>query len=150
MIRPALVAFTLPAMLALAGCTTRTAAYPERSPEIVWTAMKVAVAEPRYDDWVVVENEYYADEALRRIDVMRHLRRDLYGDGKQPWREDETFKFRISLGETKQGVPEVTFVSRDWAVPAHAWIEADRYFAEMTEILKAADRPLGTVAPSAP
>lgn len=106
--------------------------------------MKVAVAEPRYDDWVVIENEYYADEALRRIDVQRHLRRDLYGDGQRPWREDETYKFDISLGATKEGAPEVTFVSRDWGVPAHAWNEADRYFAELNEIFNAADRPLPT------
>ncbi|MFO0873686.1 MAG: hypothetical protein U0575_06905 [Phycisphaerales bacterium] len=124
--------------LALVACTTRTAEFPGRSPEVVWTAMKVVAAEPRYDDWIVFENDYYADEATRCIDVYRHLRRDVNDGGGTPTREDQTYKLRMCLGATGEGVPEVTFASRAFAMPADAWSEADRYFAEVRSVLDAA------------
>ncbi len=122
-------------VLALAACTTRSAIYEGRAADTVWVAMKAAAENPRYDDWHVIQNDVYADEAIRQVHIYRRLRRDVVGPGVQPFRQDAEYRLRASLGEAKSGDPEVTVVSRDSAIPAHAWSEIERYLDEIDELM---------------
>ena len=122
------------ALLGLGGCTTVEHTYEEFSADQVWTAM-VAVAEtPEYDDWKVVANDVWVDEKNRRVEVYRQVRRVLYSPEAPPHPEQHWWRFEILLD--KVDPPTVRFLSRGFAVPAHAWREADRYFADVHDVLR--------------
>jgi hypothetical protein len=126
----------LPILLVLAlstGCTSMKREYPSHSPDTVWAVMKTVAEQPTYDDWIVLENHAWADEPGKRIEVYRLCRRDRHDPGTRSWREDRTWKFQVLLDEANP--PRVKFVSRHFAIPAHARIEADRYFDEVGELL---------------
>jgi len=117
----------------MTGCTRIHRSYPERSADEVWTAARAVAEEPRYDDWVVIENAVHADSSTRRIEIYRELRRDLALPATKIQREDRTYRFRITVADATPA--EVTFTSRGWAVPAHAHSEGMRFLDELEEIL---------------
>jgi hypothetical protein len=135
-------AFASPAVLILAatGCTTVSQSFPGHSPQQVWQAMVTVAQQPRYDDWKVLENNTWADEAGQRIEIDRVLHREKYvaggaNGGMNPWYEKWEWKFSVKLLPTDP--PSVDFTSRGWAVPMQARIEAERYLDDVKGLLSA-------------
>lgn len=128
------VAFTV---LLLAGCTSQTASFPGHSDPEVWQAMVTAAENPVYDDWFVFENRVMADRENARIEIYRILRRDLVRPGSLPQRQEEDWRFVVHA--TQSDPPTVEFTTRQAAVPAHVWREAERYFYDMRTLLKGGD-----------
>ena len=62
---------------ATVGCTTRSQVFEGYGDDQLWTAMVASAQKPTYDDWRVMDNEVYVDEATRRIEVYRVLKRTL-------------------------------------------------------------------------
>ena len=57
------------AALLLGGCTTVNHSFPDHDSGPVWTAMVAVAEQPRYDDWKVLDNDVWVDEAERRIRI---------------------------------------------------------------------------------
>lgn len=117
------------------GCTTMERSFPDHSQDQVWSAM-VAVAErPVYADWKVLENNVYANQEAKRIEVSRVVHRQLYlpGSGNNPRYERRDWKFTITLMPIEP--PTIHFLSRGWAVPMHAREEAERYLNDVKDVL---------------
>jgi hypothetical protein len=135
-----------------AGCTTRHREFAGHPSETVWATMKSVAQAPTYTDWVVLENNVWVDEPGRRIEIDRYCRRDLQHPRTRSLRENRHWKFTIEL--EKLDPPTAEFVSRDFGVPAHAWNEADRYFAEVAALLMhpgvETPAPEGDLAPAPP
>ena len=121
----------------LAGCTSRTASFPGHSDPEVWQAMVTAAEDPVYEDWFVFENRVMADRENARIEIYRILRRDLVRPGTPPQRQEEDWRFVVHA--TQSDPPTVKFTTRQAAVPAHVWREAERYFYDMRTLLKGGD-----------
>lgn len=124
----------LAGLLLLGGCTSVTHTFSDTPADQVWTAMLVVAEQPRYADWRVEANEVWVDEAERRIEVYRELRRVLIRPAAKPFPQRQAWRFEIHLDE--QEPPEGVFVSRGWGVPAHARIEGERYFEDVRGILE--------------
>jgi hypothetical protein len=120
------------------GCTTRTQVFEGYADDQLWSAMVTSAKSPSYDDWKVMDNEVYADERSRTIEVYRVLKRT-YVAPEAPVREEErAWKFQIVLGHDPEALaPAVDFTARQLTVPAHVWREADRYFVQMRLLLSA-------------
>ena len=136
-----------PAMVLLAtsaavgGCASRTHVFDGREIEPVWTAMKTVAAEPRYDDWTIPNegNQVWTNDDQRRIEIYRKLERITHQPGKKPHVDQRTWRIQIFLTEAEP--PTAKFVSRDLVVPAWAWEEAERYFADVEELLGPRPQP---------
>jgi len=124
------------AVTALGGCTTRTQVFEGYNDDQLWTAMVATARSPDYDDWKVSENEVFVDDASRRIEIYRRLKRTLVSPYSDPRKEDTEWKFQIVLARDEElGEPMVDFTARQIKVPAHVWREADRYFLQMRTLL---------------
>lgn len=131
--RSALLAFGL---VAATGCATNEEAYPTRSADQVWTAMVAAAEKPVYDDWHVIENDVWVDDAGRRIEVYRRLRAYRDPPGQYSRLEDREWTFVASFEDRPPpDAPTVRFDIRGWHVPSHGWEERDRYFRQVRELL---------------
>jgi hypothetical protein len=120
----------------LGGCTTRTQVFEGYNDDQLWTAMVATARSPDYDDWKVSENEVYIDDASRRIEIYRRLKRTFVSPYAEPRREDAEWKFQIVLARDEElDEPTVDFTARQIKVPAHVWREADRYFMQMRTLL---------------
>ena len=118
------------------GCTTRTQVFEGYGDDQLWTAMVASAKSPAYDDWKVMDNQVYADEATRRIEIYRVLKRTLVTPHSPARPEEREWKFQIALGHDPElGAPDVQFTARQFAVAAHVWTEADRYFLQMRSVL---------------
>lgn len=139
-------------LLAGSGCTTRTERYDGRTRDQVWTAMVTASESPTYPDWHVIENDVWADEGSGRIEVYRLLRR--YRDPAGQWARLEdrewTFSIRLEDPDAPELPPEVSFKVRSWCVPSHSWMESDRYFEQVWQILGGRPAAVESVPPSTP
>lgn len=122
-------------VLFMTGCTTVTQTYDGHPPDQVWLAMKTVAQSPAYDDWHVRENDVWVDESGKRIEIYRKLYRKFAPTVAKTRYEERDWKFRILL--EKENPPTVTFTSRAFAVPAHARLEAERYFKDVLDILSA-------------
>jgi hypothetical protein len=128
-------------LLLSTGCTTKREVYAGYQPDVVWTAMLAVAETPDYtrgepaDRWFVRENRIWVDPDMNRIEIFRRLDRVLYQPASRPVRQDRTWKFQVMLEE--HDPPTVMFRARNLGVPGHAWLEAERYFAEVREILTA-------------
>ncbi len=119
----------------LSGCTSVKQSFKDVPADQVWTAM-VAVAEnPRYDDWHLAENQVWVDAPEHRIEVYRRLQRVLYRPAAKPYPQEQAWRFRIDFETDEAAAPEAVFVSRGFNIPAYAWAEGDRYFADVRDIL---------------
>lgn len=95
----------------------------------VWEAMVQAAQYPRYRDWVVQENNVWADESGERVEILRELKRDVVLPGQKPYREQAEWRLRAVL---EPGFPPtVRMTTQDICVPAHFWLQADHYFDEI-------------------
>jgi len=120
----------------LAGCTQLAEPYPGHDRDQVWTAMVAAAETPEhYPDWIMTENNVWADDANARIEIDRTLRRDFIRPRMKPMREERRMQFSIYLLEDKFGDPEVEFTSRRLDVPIKAQDEARMYFNSVWDIL---------------
>lgn len=140
--------FTSVAFVSLCGCTSRSQVFEGYGDDQLWTAMVATARTPEYGDWLMSDNEVFVDEAGRRIEIYRTLRRTLVSPYAEPRREDAEWRFQIEL-EAEDGTPVVDFTARQIAVPAHVWSEADRYFAQMRTLL-GAPRPTQSTPDAAP
>lgn len=155
MLRKPAILFVL-GLFSIPACTNRQQAYPDVPPEQLWTAMKAAAREPTYRDWIVIENSVAVDETDHQIEVYRELRRDFVSPSTPPRREEQSWRFAITMdAPPPPKPPKAEFVSRTAGVPSHAWDEADRFFADVQSLLDGASigasRPTPTtvVTPSA-
>lgn len=138
----------------LSGCTSVKHTFTDVPAEQVWTAM-VAVAEhPRYDDWHLAENDVWVDQPAHRIEVYRRLQRVLYRPAAKPFPQQQAWRFQIEFEPDDGAAPEAVFTSRGFNIPAYAWAEGDRYFADVRDILAglppASTAPLPSAAASPP
>ena len=86
----------LGAMVALeTGCTTRSQVFEGYPDDQLWTAMVASAKSPSYDDWKVMDNEVYADERARTIEIYRVLKRT-YVAPESTVLEEERATLRIS------------------------------------------------------
>lgn len=131
------IALIVTSIALLGGCANRTATFPGHSDPEVWNAMVTVAENPVYDDWHVFENEVMAARPEGRIEIYRILRRDLVRVGQDPIRQEEGWRFNVQFLQTEP--PTIRFITRQAAVPAHLWREADRYFADMRTILARQD-----------
>lgn len=128
-------ALVVSTLLVFGGCTTvRQQTYEGHNPDHVWTAMQVVAESPSYDDWHLVENEIAVQPGERRIEVYRRLRRSLYDpDLVKPQQQHREFRLSFALEATDP--PTVVVRNRDCNIPSRVWTEADRYFADVADIL---------------
>jgi hypothetical protein len=135
MIRTVMMLIGVSILSLFAGCTTMERTFPDHSKEQVWSAMVTVAERPEYKDWKVLENNVYANEEAKRIEVNRVVHRQLYlpGGGNNPRYERRDWKFTITLMPVEP--PTIDFVSRGWAVPMHAREEALRYLDDVKDVL---------------
>ncbi|NNF43797.1 MAG: hypothetical protein HKN62_12290 [Phycisphaerales bacterium] len=144
----------LAALVLATGCTSVTEVFPGERADHVWAAM-VAVAEtPEYetDDpterWTVRENEVWVDEENARIEIYRTLDRVLHQPRTRPVRQQRTWRLQVWFDSTEP--PVATVVSRGAAVPMHAAGEADRYFADVWNVLEGSPPATRDMPPAMP
>lgn len=121
------------AVLTLSGCTTVHQEFAGLPSDQVWTAL-VAVAEsPNYDEWTVTDNDVWVDEAARRIEIYRRLRRVIHQPAYKARRENREWRFQVIFEPTDP--PLATFTSRGLGVPSQAQEEGEHYFQDVMDLL---------------
>jgi hypothetical protein len=140
------VVLLLAGMLFLGGCGAKTATFPGKDAKQVWSAMVTVAEDPVYPDWRVVENEVWTNRDTASIEIYRVIRRDRVEPGNTPQRETETWKFQIVM--TSDQPPTLKFLARQMVVPAHAWVQAEQYFADVETLLEEVQFPGGEVEES--
>jgi len=141
-----------PTTIAIAtGCAGRTRTFEGYDDSQVWSAMVATAKTPRYEDWRVMENEVFADDSTRTVHVFRVLKRTLVTPTAPPLEQRREWRFDIVLRRDELAdSPLVDFTARQFAVAAHAWAEADRYFVDMQFALKSPAAPVpATPSPEA-
>jgi hypothetical protein len=123
----------LVATAAAGGCTSVEHTFDGYGSDQVWTAMRAAAETPAHSDWKVAGNDVWVDEADRRIEIYRRLRRVLYRPDAKPLRESQTWRFEVRL--TALEPPTARFVSRGGALPTDAKREANRFFLDVQDLL---------------
>ena len=122
--------------LGLGGCVTRTQPLSGYSSDEVWIAMQAVADSPSYDDWHIVQNDVYANDDTRSIEIYRELKRVYVSPTSDPQKQERDWRFQILLLEdTETQLFSIDFTARQLAVPAHVWDEADRYFAQVNALL---------------
>jgi hypothetical protein len=119
--------------LALAGCAGVKHTFEDQDAEHVWKAMVAVAEQPRYDDWTIVANDVWVDEADHRIEIHRRLDRHLHVPGAKPRREERTWQIEVRLLGTDP--PRAKFASRNANVPTQLQAEASRYFDDVLDLL---------------
>lgn len=123
------------AVIGLTGCATLHETYGGKDPQQVWTAMVAVAQNPSYyDDWLIGQNNVWADDANWSIHLYRELRRDVIGPASGPRRESRTLKHDVTLLDSDEG-PVIRFKSRNLDVPVRAYAEAELYFEDVWELL---------------
>jgi len=144
------------AAAALAGCASESATFSGRPRDQVWTAMVAVAEQPEYADWRVLENRVVVDDERQEIYIARQLRRDLVRPGADEVRQDRSYRFDIVLeaarADRPDASPKVVFSTVQPIMPTRLFDEAERYFAEVAELLgevkeASAPRPLATEPP---
>ena len=102
---------------ALTACGTKDREFPGHSRDQVWKAMVQAADDPRYSDWIVVENQVWRDDLHSRLEILRNVRRDVMVSGQAPRREENEWRFSAELTDTDP--PAVEFSTSTITVPAH-------------------------------
>ncbi|MSR34471.1 MAG: hypothetical protein EXS12_06715, partial [Phycisphaerales bacterium] len=118
----------------LAACGTKDRDFPGHTRDQVWKAMIQAADDPRYADWVVLENKVWRDDEQSRLEILRDLVRDVVVPGSDPRREETKWKFSAQLTDTEP--PGVEFSTSTITVPAHFWLQAYHYLDEVDRRLK--------------
>ena len=113
----------------LTACGTKDREFPGHTRDQVWKAMVQAADDPRYADWVVLENKVWRDDAQSRIEILRDLVRDVMVPGQDPKREEAEWRFSAEL--VNSNPPSVEFSTSTITVPAHFWLQARHYLDEV-------------------
>jgi hypothetical protein len=119
--------------LLLGACTANTRLYEGYDTGVVWRALVTVAQQPQYKDWIVAANDVWVDEAERRIEVHRHVRRVYHQPMAPPHREQRTWRFEIRM--VCEQPPEAEFLSRGFGLPAEALAESQRYFTGVEGLL---------------
>ena len=130
----------------LAGCTTKSAVFPDHTPRQVWTALITACEQPKFDDWFVSENNVWVDANFDRIEVQRRLKRDLHRHGSPTIREDELYEMQFILERTEP--PVVTGTVRNSVIRAKGLEAIEHVFQETRQVLSPACSGEGVEAPA--
>lgn len=137
-------------VVCLSGCTTQRQTFEGHDVDEVWTAMLAVARTPDYstgdpaDRWTVRENRVWVDPGTNRMEIFRRTERILYRPASHPQFQEREWKLNVELEE--RDPPTVKFQSRGVGVPSHAWREADRYFAEVRDVLEGAPVPAAPTA----
>ena len=125
---------TLLATLAvLAGCTTKTVVFPDRTPEQVWTVMVAAARFPEYTDWTIMSNDVWIDANYDRLEIHRRLKRDYHQPELEPVRQVETYDLQFVLERTEP--PAITGTVRNTVIPVKGTAQLDLYFEQVHALL---------------
>ncbi len=117
----------------LGGCTSSKQTYSGFSYEAVWTAMKAVAENPSYPDWKIAANDVWISDPAHRIEIYRHLRRIIHRPDQPPHREEQQWRFEVTLVEVNP--PTARIVSRGFQLPTNAQAEVSRYFNEVHDML---------------
>ncbi|MDA0803956.1 MAG: hypothetical protein O2819_09460, partial [Planctomycetota bacterium] len=93
-------------LAALPACQARNTIrdYPGVPAEQVWRAALAAAEDPLPGKWHMIENGVWADEAERRIELHRVLRRDVFEVGaSSPYREERDWAVSIRVLDPASG-----------------------------------------------
>lgn len=138
---PFALALFITFLASICGCATgESQSFPGYDGRAVWTALTAVAQTPSYDDlepgkrWLVDENQVWVDASSARIEIFRRVHRM---EGKRitkQHRNERTWRFQIlfSNGNT----PSAIFHARGLSIPMQAQDEADRYFADVRELLR--------------
>ncbi|MGA1266010.1 MAG: hypothetical protein ACO32J_02385 [Phycisphaerales bacterium] len=124
--------------LLLAACGAAEREFPGYTRDQVWKAMVETAEDPRYPDWVVVDNQVWRDDTTGTVQIRRDLRRDLVIVGQKPRREAHEWHFTATVASTEP--PLLTFTTSTPCVPAHFWLQGDQFMHEVERRLQG--RPL--------
>lgn len=138
------VTFALLALIAtlLPCCTAGQATFEGHDEQQVWLAMKAAAHLPAYLDlepnlqWQVDANEVWSSDDERRIEIHRELSRLEGVRIDRRTRRKREFDFEILM--VAHDPPAATFTARGRHLPAQAAAEAERFFADVRELLASA------------
>ena len=133
MIRPGHALFAVGILAFLAGCTSQSAVFKDRSPEQVWAAMVSVAEDPNYDNWVVVENNVWVDSVFDRLEIQRRIKRDLRRPEIGTVREEYELEMQAVLERTEP--PAITLTVRNWMLRGKAVMAIDQYFGEVRDVL---------------
>lgn len=137
------------AALGLAGCGGIVRDYPGVSREALWAAaLGVAERPTSYDDWHLVTNGVYPDEAGGRIEIYRELKRDWQPLGQVRRRESETWSLTVQL-EPDTTIQALRITQNSTIRHRRFPLEADRFFDEVGLRLAQATAAQGSAAPAA-
>ena len=125
--------FALFSVAGLAGCTTNTAVFEDRSPEQVWTVMVTVAQSPEYEDWTIMENNVWVDPNYDRIEINRRLKRDYHHPDIEPVRQIETYDMQFVLERTDP--PVVSATIRNPVIPVRGQEMIGHFFGEMRKLL---------------
>ena len=134
------------------GCATVTSrSFPGYDSHVVWTALTAVAQSPSYDDlepamrWIVDENQAWADESTGRIEIFRRVHRM---EGKRithQHRNERTWRFQVVFHDGN--TPSATFTARGMSIPTQVLDEANRYFADVRELLRGVDSMMPEAIP---
>ena len=149
---------TVALLVTTTGCTTRSATFEGYADEQVWSAMVATARTPEYDDWKIQDNQVMVDEAGKRLEIYRYLKRLYVTPFSDPQKEQEEWRLQVVLSRDESlDAPMVEFTARQVSVPAHVWREADRFFAQVRTLLgpptspsKSVDTPTAEGGPTPP
>jgi len=131
--RPGRAIFIVGILALLAGCTSKSAVFKDRSPEQVWTAMVTVAENPGYDNWVVVENNVWVDSIFDRLEIQRRIKRDLRRPEIGTVREEYEIEMQAVLERTEP--PAVTLTVRNWMIRGKAVMAIDQFMGEVRDVL---------------
>ncbi len=117
----------------LVGCTSRSEVFDGRSPEQVWTAMVTVAEEPRYEKWIVVENNVWVDAVFDRVEIQRTLKRDHHSHGSGAVRETQDLEMQVVLERTEP--PAVTVTVRNAMIRGKGIMAIDHFMMELRDLL---------------
>lgn len=125
--------------LLLAACGTAEREFPGYTRDQVWKAMVDTAEDPRYPDWIVVDNQVWRDDTTGTVQIRRDLRRDLVIVGQKPRREACEWHFTATVASTEP--PLLTFTTSTPCVPAHFWLQGDQFMHEVERRLQGKPLP---------
>ncbi len=133
-------------LLMLVGCSVPKHNWQNVDRELLWSSMITAAKTPDYSSedprkrWLVTENKIAIDRRQGRIDVSRKLSRSLKLPRQNEQKDNRHWFFEIHLlpiNKRTPGQSVVTFIVPDTQfVPARTRDEAERYFAQVDELLR--------------
>ncbi len=130
----------------LTGCGSAEREFAGYTRDQVWMAMVETAKDPRYPDWLVVDNEVWRDDLTGTVQIRRDVRRDLVIVGQRPRREEFEWKFTAVVQSTDP--PILSFSTTTPCVPAHFWLQGQQFMNEVERRLAGMSLPPARAVPS--